>query len=251
MRATVILLPKAMRHSQLTTETRSDARQCLRRCVLFSKLPDAQFERLLEHTCAVALEEGDVLFEQHQPAKEVFLLRSGQVKLALVSPEGHEKVIDLISPGGSFAEAIMFSGTRGYPVTATALVSSSVWGVNAGTYEGILRESTDACFAVLAQMSRRLHWQIAEIDRLTLHNAAFRVIAYLLDQVPSTDLDASVIHLDTPKHVIASRLSITPETLSRTFARLGRDGYLQIEDNAVRIQDIEKLRTYIRNGGVV
>ena len=72
----------------------------------------------------------------------------------------------------------------------------------------------------MAQMSRRLHWQIAEIDRLTLHNAAFRVIAYLLDQVPSTDLDSSVIHLDTPKHVIASRLSITPETLSRSFASM-------------------------------
>ena len=67
----------------------------------------------------------------------------------------------------------------------------------------------------------------------------------------STHLGASEIHLVTPKHAIASRLSITPETLSRTFARLGRDGYLQIEDNTVRIQDIEKLRTYIRNGGVV
>jgi CRP-like cAMP-binding protein len=240
-----------MRHGQLTTEQRSEARSMLRRCVLFSKLPEDQFARILETTRAVQLEEGGVLFEQHQPAKEIFMLRSGQVKLALVSPEGHEKVIDLISPGGTFAEAVMFSGSHVYPVTATALVDSSVWGVNAGTYEGILRESTDACFAVMAQMSRRLHWQIAEIDRLTLHNAAFRVIAYLLDQVPSTDLDTSMIHLDTPKHVIASRLSITPETLSRTFARLGRDGFLEIEDNTVRIHDIEKLRTYVRNGGIV
>jgi len=240
-----------MRYGQLTTDQRSDALLRLRRCMLFSKLPEQQFERILEHTRAVALDEGEVLFEQHQPFREIFLLRSGQVKLALVSPEGQEKVIDLISPGGSFAEAVMFSGTRVYPVTATALVRSSVWGINAGTYEGILRESTDACFAVMAQMSRRLHWQIAEIDRLTLHNAAFRVIAYLLDQVPSTDLDASVIHLDTPKHVIASRLSITPETLSRTFARLGREGFLDIEDNAVRIHDIEKLRAYVRDGGIV
>ena len=250
MRATVILLSKAMRHSQLTTETRSDARQCLRRCVLFSKLPDAQFERILEHTRAVALDEGDVLFEQHQPAKEVFLLRSGQVKLALVSPEGHEKVIDLISPGGSFAEAIMFSGTRAYPVTATALVSSSVWGVNAGPTKHPARidrrlfRGTGADEPAPALADRRN-------PSPDPAQCPFRLIAYLLEQVPSTDLDASVIHLDTPKHVIASRLSITPETLSRTFARLGRDGYLQIEDNSVSIQDIEKLRTYIRNGGVV
>ena len=240
-----------MRPGQLMNEQRDDAYRCLRRCVLFSKLPEEPFECIMDHTRAVALDEGDVLFEQHQPAREIFLLRSGQIKLALMSPEGQEKVIDLISPGTSFAEAVMFSGTHVYPVTATALTGSIVWGVDAGTYEGILRQSTDACFAVMAQMSRRLHWQIAEIDRLTLHNAAFRVIAYLLDQVPSTDLDSSVIHLDTPKHVIASRLSITPETLSRSFARLGREGFLDIEDNAIRINDIEKLRAYVRNGGVM
>ncbi len=238
-----------MRH--LTTEQRDEARSGLRRCMLFSKLPEEQFERVMAHTRAIQLDEGAVLFEQRQPAREIFLLCSGQIKLALVSPEGQEKVIDLISHGTSFAEAVMFSGSHVYPVTATALAASQVWGIDAGTYKGILRQSTDACFAVMAQMSRRLHWQVAEIDRLTLHNAAFRVIAYLLDQVPSTDLETSVFRLDTPKHVIASRLSITPETLSRTFARLGREGFLDIEDNTVRIHDIEKLRAYVREGGVV
>lgn len=240
-----------MRQGQLTDEQRSDAQACLRRCVLFARLPDEPFAQILDHTRVVTLGEGEVLFEQQQPAREIILLRSGQVKLALVSPEGNEKVIDLISPGGSFAEAVMFSGSHIYPVTATALVDSTVWGVSAATYEGILRESTAACFAVMAQMSRRLHWQIGELDRLTLHNATFRLIAYLIDQVPSTALDASTIHLDTPKHVIASRLSMTPETLSRTFARLARDGMLEIRDNAVRIHDLEKLRTYIRGGGVI
>jgi CRP-like cAMP-binding protein len=151
-------------------------------------------------------------------------------------------------PGGTFAEAVMFAGSHLYPVTATALVKSQVWGINAATYEGILRQSTTACFAVMAQMSRRLHWQIAELDRLTLHNAAFRVVAYLLDQLPSTHLASAVIRLDTPKHVIASRLSITPETLSRTFSKLSRDGLLAIEDNNIRIHDIEKLRAYGRSG---
>jgi len=234
---------------QLTTEQRTDARHGLRRCLLFSQLPEDQFECIIEHTRAVELDEGAVLFEQHQPAKDIFMLRSGQIKLALASPEGQEKIIDLISPGVTFAEAVMFSGNHVYPVTATALTGSRLWGVDAGTYEGILRQSTDACFAVMAQMSRRLHWHIAEIDRLTLHNATFRVIAYLLDQVPSTDLHASQVQLDVPKHVIASRLSITPETLSRTFSRLNKDGYIDIVDQTVRIHDIERLQAYIQSGG--
>ena len=224
-----------MRADRLTVEQGGAARLCLRQCHLFSRL--------------VELAENDRLFEQQQPAREIFLLRSGQVKLALISPEGHEKVIDLISPGVTFAEAVMFSGSPVYPVTATALVVSQVWCIDAATYEGILRQSTDACFAVMAQMSRRLHWQIAELDRLTLHNAAFRVVAYLLEQLPSTHLAAAVVQLDTPKHVIASRLSVTPETLSRTFAKLSREGYLDIVDNSVTVHDIDKLRAYGQAGG--
>ena len=239
-----------MRQDRLSQEQYAEAQQGLRQCLLFSSLGEQQFGEILSRTRSVSLDENDILFEQRQPAKEIFLLHSGQIKLALISPEGHEKVIDLITPGVSFAEAIMFSGRPVYPVTATALLRSEVWGIDAATYEGILRQSTDACFAVMAQMSRRLHWQIAELDRLTLHNAAFRVVAYLLDQLPSTHLASAVIRLDTPKHVIASRLSITPETLSRTFAKLSRDGYLTINENSVRIHDIEKLRAYGHSGGL-
>ena len=238
-----------MRANRLTVEQGRDARQCLRQCLLFSRLDDAEFEQILAHTRLVDLAENDRLFEQQQPARDIFLLRSGQVKLALISPEGHEKVIDLISPGVTFAEAVMFSGSPVYPVTATALVVSLLWCIDAATYEGILRQSTDACFAVMAQMSRRLHWQIAELERLTLHNAAFRVVAYLLEQVPGTRQAEAVVQLDTAKHVIASRLSVTPETLSRTFARLSREGYLDIVDNSVTVHDIEKLRACGQAGG--
>ena len=239
-----------MKRTQLTELDIAGAAPRLRQCVLFADLDREQFDGLIKHTRHVVLQENEVLFEQQQPAHEIFLLESGQIKLALVSPEGHEKIIDLISPGTSFAEAIMFSGHQTYPVTATAIVASRVWSIDAGYYAGILHQSTDACFAVMAQMSRRLHWQVAELDRLTLQNAASRVVRYLLDQVPSTHLVTSEFQLDTPKHVIASRLSITPETLSRTFAKLSREGYLDITDNTVRLHDIEKLRAQVQSGTI-
>ena len=237
-----------MKRTQLAELDIAGAATRLRQCVLFADLERDQFDGVIKHTRRVVLQENEVLFEQQQPAREIFLLESGQIKLALVSPEGQEKIIDLISPGTSFAEAVMFSRHHTYPVTATAIVASRVWSIDAGYYAGILRQSTDACFAVMAQMSRRLHWQVAELDRLTLHNATSRVVRYLLDQVPSTHLVTSEFQLDTPKHVIASRLSITPETLSRTFAKLSREGYLDITDNTIRLHDIEKLRTRLQVG---
>ena len=96
----------------------------------------------------------------------------------------------------------------------------------------------------MAQMSRRLHGHIAEIDRLTLHSATFRVVCYLLDQVPSTHLGVPEVRLDTPKHVIAARLSVTPETLSRSFSKLSREGLIEVHDNAITLTDVDRLRRF-------
>ena len=216
----------------------------IQRCLLFSDLNDVQLDTVLRHTRVVDLSEGDILFEQQQPAHDFFMLTSGQIKLARNSADGHEKIIDLISPGHTFAEAILFSGQKVYPVTASAILDSRLLCFDIASYADILHESTDACFAVLAQMSRRLHWYISEIDRLTLHGATFRVVCYLLDHVPSTHRGSSEIRLATPKHAIASRLSITPETLSRSFSKLSREGLLEVHDDAVTLHDVGKLRRY-------
>lgn len=232
----------------LNNDARNDALGFMRKSVLFQKLDDDQLEIIVQHTQAAVLEDGQVLFEQERPAREIFMLESGQIKLARISPDGHEKVIDLISPGSTFAEAIMFSLQPLYPVTATALRTSRVLCFDTRTYTDILHQSTEACFAIMAQMSCRLHWQIAEIDRLTLHNATFRVVAYLLDQVPSTDRGMSRVQLNIPKHIVASRLSMTPETLSRTFSKLSRDGLIDIDESGMVLKDVGQLRHYA-NGG--
>ncbi|HHJ14973.1 MAG TPA: Crp/Fnr family transcriptional regulator [Gammaproteobacteria bacterium] len=232
----------------LDAARRQAALEAMRHAVLFQDLDENQIDTIVRHARAARLREGDVLFEQERPAREIFLLTGGHVKLARISPDGHEKVIDLITPGNTFAEAIMFSRTPVYPVTATALVDSEVLCFEARTYLDILHQSTDACFAVMAQMSRRLHWQIGEIDRLTLHNAAFRLVNYLLEQAPSTALGSSCVCLDTPKHIIASRLSMTPETLSRTLSRLARDGLIEIQGECLLLRDVGRLRDYIRTG---
>ena len=218
----------------------------IQRCLLFVDLGKEQIGDIVKHTRMVDLAEGEILFEQGQPAHEFFLLERGQLKLALCSSEGNEKIIDLITPGGTFGEAIMFAKQPTFPVSATAIVDSTVFCFDAPTYTRILHQSTDACFDIMAQMSKRLHWQIGEIDRLTLHNATFRVVCYLLDQVPSTQLGVSEVRLDTPKHVIAARLSITPETLSRSFSRLHKEGLIAIHDNAVTLNDVGRLQQFIR-----
>lgn len=106
----------------MTEQERQELTEILRRNLLFSSLTFDQLRDVSERARSVVLHEGETLFRQQQAAREFFLLDKGRVKLALMSAEGNEKIIDLVSPGQSFAEAVMFSGQKTYPVTATAIV---------------------------------------------------------------------------------------------------------------------------------
>ena len=164
-----------------------------------------------------------------------FLLVTGKVKISLLSSDGTEKVIDLINGGNTFAEALIFRDMIGYPVNAEALADSSVLCIDAMTYKNVLRKSPEACFKVIAALSQRLHWLMAEIDRLTLHNATYRLVSYLLEDISRESTEQVKIRLSVPKHVIASRISVTPETFSRTLKNLSKQGLLAVHNSYITI----------------
>jgi len=94
----------------------------------------------------------------------------------------------------------------------------------------------------MADMSQRLHQRLNEIDSLTLHNATYRLVTYLLGELPEGVLTSTEIVLTTPKHIIASRLSIKPETFSRILTRLARDGLIVVRGNSIVLANLEQLR---------
>jgi CRP-like cAMP-binding protein len=213
----------------------------LRRHPLFSGLDDRQLERLLQTARLIRLSEGEHLFDRQQEARHFFMLRSGSVRLYLSAPDGSEKVIHLVYPYQTFAEAIMFMDDQRYPVNASALSPSEVMAFSNTTFLGILRESTETCFHLMADMSTWLKKQINEIDALTLQNATLRFTNYLIHMAPpgtSTDVE---IELAAPKHVIASRLSIQPESFSRILRSMQQAGLISVRGNTIHIGDLEAL----------
>jgi CRP-like cAMP-binding protein len=94
-------------------------------------------------------------------------------------------------------------------------------------------------------MSQRMHWLLNEVDRLTLHNATFRLVAYLLDLQAGNEGDP-LIHFDVPKHVIASRLSVKPETLSRILKQLSDRELIRVQENNIELLDPDALQEIAR-----
>ena len=216
----------------------------LRRNYLFSGLDETQIAKVKQSMRMLQLEEGERLFDHGIHAERFFMVRSGQMKLFRLSLDGVEKVIEIIQPGQTFAEAVMFMERQNYPVSAEALAASEVYSFDSRSFMQVLRESTDTCFRLMADMSMRLHMRLNEIDHLTLQNATYRMINYLSQQIPDGSTAKIAIELNAPKSIIASRLSIQPETFSRILSNLQKEGVISVHGKQVEIHDVRKLREY-------
>ncbi len=217
----------------------------MRQCVLLQPLDLDAFDEIVKTSHTLQLSDNSVLFEQGAELTDIYLLISGSIKLQRLAPSGDEKVIEIIRPGQTFAEAVLFFGGSQYPVSAISVSPSIVVGIQATTYLKLLNTSNTLCINLLGKLSQRLHWMVNEVDRLTLHNATFRLVDYLLSHVSEEQHERTNVSLNAPKHVIASRLSIKPETLSRTLKSLSKQGLIQLEGSQIELLDVDKLRQLI------
>ncbi len=214
----------------------------LGRHYLFSALSAEDLDRVAATAEVHRLGKGDVLFQQGEKARRFFLVRSGQIKLYRLSPAGQEKVVDIMGPGRSFAEAVMFMQGGAYPVYAEALGDAEVISVDNEAFRETLRHSFDTCSRMMAAMSAHLHELVSEVEGLCLHNATFRVVSYLLQDAQTSE----AVHLDLPKHVLAGRLSIKPETLSRILANLREEGLIEVRGQEIVLLDHAALRARLQ-----
>lgn len=209
---------------------------------LFSGMNDEQFSQVLQHATMVKKETDQMLFQQGMDLTHFYFVYDGAVKLGRNTIKGDEKIIEVVLPGRTFAEGVLFAGAPKYPVTATAIKPSLVVSIQAQPFLRLLRGSVDLCINMLAHLSLKLHWMVKELDHQTLHNASFRVIDYFLSHVDDDTDEAFKLKLSVPKRDIASRLSIKPETFSRALKSLENKSLIEVKEHKIILKNVAELR---------
>lgn len=211
---------------------------------LFQEMQAPELGRLATGARLRRLARGDDVFRIGDPCTEFHVTVSGQVKLFALSPQGQEKIIEIIGPGNSFAEALMFL-ERPYIINAQALTETLLLSVSR---EVVLQEAQSDprfCMRMLAGLSRRLHGLVNDVQAYALHSGVERVIGYLLRDLPEDAseeaMEAASVVLPVSKAAIASRLSMTPEYFSRVLHELESQGLIAIDKREITIPDPARL----------
>lgn len=215
----------------------------LRRCALFHGLTEDQLQRLLAHAVVRRIARGSVLFVQGDPADRMFVVLDGWIRLARTTREGQEVTIHIFGRGESLAEAAVFQMGY-YPVTATAVEESRLLVVPAEALLACLREHWELCLNMIASLAQRLHGFVQQIEQLSTRSTAER-LALFLCRLCGSDSGRCTIRLPLDKTLIAARLGMQPETLSRNLARLREVG-VETRGAVVVIHDVAALRRFAR-----
>jgi len=230
-------------------QLKADVRGLLSHLPLFAAVDAESLDRIAETVGEHRLARGEVLFRQNDPCNGFYVVVHGQIKLAVTSPNGNEKVLEIIPPRMSFGEAVMFLD-RPFPVSAEALSDSLVLSIPREPVQELI--DTNKLFArkMLAGLSVRLHSLVKDVEGYALRSSSQRLIGYLLGEAGGDENAGGLaqgsleIDLPTSKQVLASRLSVTPETFSRILHTLSVAGLVEVDGKTIRVLDVARLRDY-------
>lgn len=213
---------------------------------LFCNLSSDELDRVARGCTLKRLNRGDGVFRVGEPCNEFHVVVLGQVKLFALSPAGQEKVIELVGPGHSFAEALMFIG-KPYILNAQALTSTLLLSVSKHIIVSEIERDAKFSMHMLAGISRRLHGLVRDIETGALHTGMQRVIGYLLREHQVEDCSTGEVYtvsLPVSKATIASRLSLTPEYFSKVLHELEEADLIRIDKRDIHIVDVPRLANH-------
>lgn len=218
-----------------------DSIRTVRAQPLFSGLDADVFGTLIQGVLPRTYPKGRVLFQRGDPADYFYIILDGWVKIYRDTAMGDHAVLGIFSRGDMFAEAAAFIGV-GYPASAEIVEEARIVAIETKRFTAIVELNPAAALNMLASMSRHLHRLVYEVERLKTRSASQRLVEFLLRRCHVT-VGPAVVDLPYDKNLIAARLGVQPESLSRLFNKL-RDHGIETDANRVFVEDVARLREY-------
>lgn len=213
-------------------------RQMVKNSPLFAGLSEQNLDALMDVARIREHSRGELLFSEGEEAEGFFIVLDGKVKVYKLSPEGKERILHIIHPGGTFAEAAIF-GEGLYPAYAEPLQVSKLLFLPKESFLDLLKNNGQMAVNMIAGLSMFLRQFANQIEDLTFKDVPSRLARYLMDL--SHNGSKKNVVLPISKTQLASNLGTVSETLSRTLRKLSDDDLIKVSGKTFEILDFERL----------
>lgn len=209
---------------------------------LFAELPKPQFADIAEAIRFVLKPRGAVLFNRNEPALKFYIVVEGWAKVYRTTSGGEEAIIGIFTRGQSFAEIAALAGDN-YPANAETVTDAHLAEIRIDRIVAAIRSDPSVALTMLSSVSRQVRRLVDEIEQMKGLSGMQRFAEFLVEQSP-VRTGACTVRLPYEKSVIAAKLGMKAESLSRVFPRMRKYGVV-IKNNMAIINEVEALQDAI------
>jgi CRP-like cAMP-binding protein len=218
-------------------------RDILQSTPLLANLNLSLAKRILDGVTISGSEARDILFREGTAADCFYIVLSGYVRLFRVAQDGKEADTGVFGPGELFGQCAMFLNDQ-HTFNAQAAEPVTLARFDYAKVRQIMREEPELALSMMNIMARHLNDARINVANDRLRTAPQRVANYLLElsvaHGSSSETSAS-FRLPFQKNLLAGKLGLAPEALSRAFSLLKNSG-VSIRGRVIHISDAEALR---------
>jgi CRP-like cAMP-binding protein len=203
----------------------------------FSGLDPDRLESLRDSLFEKKIERGEIILFEGEPAKALYFVASGAVKIYKTSQDGKEQILSIVRPGDSFNDVPLFdNGTN--PASAQAMSPVLLYGISRQQMGEILRRHPDIAVNIIKILAQKVRQLLSLVEDLSFRNVRGRVAKILLEYVA----DHSEPRPRLTQQEIAAMAGTAREVVGRSLKSLEDDGLIRLESRRVVISNKEALR---------
>lgn len=186
-----------------------------RHSLLLASAPESVVQTAFASARLREFDRRATIFMQGGRALAIYIVE-GWVKLYRITPNGAGTVVGVFAKGSSFGEAVAFRHDT-YPVGAKVVTDCRLIRIEADAFLHLLRDNLEVGIMMLSATYVYLHSLVMQVEALNANTGPQRV-AELLSELAPSEVGACEALLPYDKFLIAGRLGMKPESLSRAFA---------------------------------
>ncbi len=203
----------------------------------FSGLGTSELDEVKRAVFEKMVVRGEVILFEDEPAKELYFVTSGVVKVFKTSADGKEQILQLIRPGESFNDVPVFSGGTNL-ASAAAMGSVVLYGLRKSDLEVILRSIPRVARNLIQVLSQRVQQLLLLVEDLSFRNVIGRVARLLLEYAA----DGSGERPRLTQQEMAAIAGTAREMVGRSLKVLEGEGAIRLDNHRIIVVDSEALQ---------
>jgi CRP-like cAMP-binding protein len=200
----------------------------------FEDLDARALERIRVSVFDLRLVKGQVLFTEGEPAQAMYMVRSGQVKIFKVSPDGREQVLRIAAAGDCFNEVPIFDEGPN-PANAQAVEPAALWGIRRTDMRRLVEEHPAIAIGFLKAFAGKLRYFTRKVEDLSFRSVTSRVAKLLLEIVEDDGKGGLRLKQRFTQQEMAAVVGTAREMIGRAFRTLEKEGAIKLERHRVVI----------------